>query len=341
MRKKKILACTLDMMLPNDIFFGCKYSLWNGLIVLAYHRVLDVPETNAFEYDMDLVSASIDEFDHQMSYISRYMHPVSEKDLVAVIYEGKTLPKRAVMVTFDDGFDDNYLHAFPILKKYSVPAIMFISTSYVGGKEPIWFDWLASLFMSATTDIIQIPDLDKKYVRGDTSLNRHHFHDLIIRLRAIPNNRLLAILDYLKHEYEPCMRHINTSHSRFMSWDQIVEMSQSQIDIGSHTVTHPILSQLAEHEISSEIIESKRTIEARINKPVISLSYPTGMESSFTEKVVDIVKHAGYKLAFTYQHGYNTIPIPDVFRMKRVHVERHVSRAYFNSMMKFPMVFRD
>ncbi len=341
MRKKDMLARAVEVLLPSDLFFGCKYFLWNGLIVLAYHRVINVQDVNSYEYDMDLVSATIEQFEHQMFYISKHMHPVGEKDIVSYLYQGKKLPKRAIMVTFDDGFDDNYLNAFPILIRHSIPATMFISTYYIGGNEPIWFDWLASLFMSATVNVINVPDLGIEYIRGGRTNNRNSFLDLIIKLRAVSNEERLSTLQYLKNEYKQYMSHINTNKSRFMNWDQVNEMSQSIIYIGSHTVTHPILSRLDDDEISVELADSKRIIEDRINSQVNSISYPTGMESSFTDKVIDMVRTCGYKLGFTYQHGFISMPIKDPYRMKRVHVENHINAAYFNSMMKFPMVFRD
>ena len=75
MRKKDMLARAVEVLLPSDLFFGCKYFLWNGLIVLAYHRVINVQDVNSYEYDMDLVSATIEQFEHQMFYISKHMHP--------------------------------------------------------------------------------------------------------------------------------------------------------------------------------------------------------------------------------------------------------------------------
>jgi peptidoglycan/xylan/chitin deacetylase (PgdA/CDA1 family) len=341
MRKKEVLARALDVLLPGRIFFPFKYRVYDGLLVLAYHRVLDIIDPIQFCYDMDLVSASTSEFDYQMSYISQYMHPVSEDEVIAAIRGEKSLPKRAVLVTFDDGFDDNYFNAFPILKKYSVPATMFISTHYIDGNSPIWFDWLASLFMASSANVVRVPDLGIKYERSDRLLNHRHFHDLIVRLRAMGNDKRLSILAYLEAEYSDAMREIDTRQSRFMTWSQVSEMSKSIVSIGSHTVSHPILSRLDDHNIEYEIIESRRIIESRIQKNVKSMSYPTGMESSFTDKVVDIVRKAGYEIAFTYQHGENRMPINDAFRLKRLHVEHHIKASYFKSMMKLPLIFRD
>ena len=342
MRKKEILARTLDALLPGGVFYGCKYAIWNNLMVLAYHRVIDVNKPSDFQYDMDLVSASIKQFDYQMSYISRYLDPISENDLISHLYSGTALPRRSILVTFDDGFDDNYYNAYPILKKYSVPATMFISTQYIDGHKPIWFDWLASLFMAGNVTVIEIPALSARYIRGHHDENRRHFHDLIIKLRAIDNTIRLKIIAELEKNYTESMLHINSGNSHFMSWDQVVEMSNSSIiDIGSHTVTHPILSRLTSQEIDYEVSESKTIIEQKINKTVNSLSYPTGMKSSFTDDVVKLVKKHQYKIAFTYQHDCNSLPINDPFRMHRLHVENHVTNQYFNSMLKFPMIFAD
>ena len=263
------------------------------------------------------------------------------RELINYLYNNISLPPQAVMVTFDDGFDDNYYYAYPILKKYAVPATMFISTSYIGQDEPIWFDWLASLFLAGSMNSIDIPLLKKIYIKGNYLDNYANFHDLIKIIREIGNENRLEILSQLRDDYSAYMSHIDTSESRFMNWEQIIELSKNDISIGSHTATHPIMSRLSHAEVRYELIQSKKDIETHTLINVNSFSYPTGQTSSFTDGVVEEVINAGYKVAYTYIHAVNKLPIKNFYKIKRLHIENEAHNSYFNSMMMFPAVFKD
>ena len=118
-------------------------------------------------------------------------------------------------------------------------------------------------------------------------------------------------------------------------------MSRHNIAIGSHTVTHPILSRLRIEDIDHEIVHSKREIESRTGIEVNSFSYPTGQPSSFTPLITQAIITAGYKVAHSYIHGVNKTPITNPYALNRLHIETHVHNSYFNSMLMLPEIFRD
>lgn len=341
MRKKDMLACVLNKTLPLPLLSYISSYFNNNLIVLAYHRVLETIPDNNYPYDAELVSANVEQFEYQMKYISTFYNPISEDKIAECLENNISIPKRSVLVTFDDGFDDNYYYAYPILKKYNIPATIFISTGYIGSETTLWFDWLASLVFSSTTNTIDIPQLKSKYIRGEYSENKEIMVDLIKKLRKVSNKSRLEILSYLKEAYSKDMQHIDQFKSHPLSWNQVKEMSNQGINFGSHTVTHPILSRLEDDELEFELVESKNKIELELNKPVISISYPTGMQDSFSRKVLKKVKGLGYKLGFTYIHKKNRVPIDNKYSMYRYHIESHVNESFFNSMLVFPKVFKD
>ena len=340
MRKKEILARSLSFVLPNALFSNVRHWFKNDLIILAYHRVLSVNKGSVFQYDTGLISATVDEFETQISFIRKYYNPISETQLINHIYHNEPLPPKPVMVTFDDGFDDNYLNAYPILKRYNVPATMFVSTAYIGGNEPIWFDWLASLCISASMKKIEIPVLKKSYIINEYPDRELIYKDLIKVIREINNEVRLKVLDQLKVSYSDYMIHIDRSMSKFMNWNQVIEMSNDNITVGSHTVTHPIMSRLNNTEISYELNTSKEVIESHINKNIMSFSYPTGQATSFTNYILNEVINSGYKVAHTYIHGINKLPINQPHSLNRLHIESHVNESYFKSMLMLPEIFR-
>lgn len=341
MRKKEILATLFEGFPPVGFFSQVKNTICNDLRILAYHRVLDIANIENYPYDHELISASREQFDYQIKYISKYFNPISEEQLVDHLENSTSLPRRPIMVTFDDGFNDNYHNAFPILRKYKVPATIFITSGNIDSGKTLWFDWLASLIYASNTNKIDVPLLKKEYTRGDRETNEQIMIDLIIMLREVDNHTRLDILNQLEQQYSDTVNEIDKNLSAVLTWDQVREMSNNGISIGSHTVTHPILSRINSDELDYELAESKSVIEKQLNKDVLSISYPTGMTESFTDEVVTKVRDIGYKIAYTYLHNNNRIPISDRYRLKRLHVETHVSNSYFKQMLNYPLLFNN
>src|SRR5438876_506278 len=113
----------------------------NALITLAYHRIGVRGETSPLAES--LFGPDAETFSGQIAWLSQNTSPISEADLVDCIERRRPFPKRATLVTFDDGYLDNFTQAAPILKRYRVPAIYFISTAALNQRELFWWDELA------------------------------------------------------------------------------------------------------------------------------------------------------------------------------------------------------
>jgi peptidoglycan/xylan/chitin deacetylase (PgdA/CDA1 family) len=188
-----------------------------------------------------------------MDYLVRNYRVVS-LDEISDFLEGKRrLPIKSVAITFDDGYLDNYVNAYPYLKKYRLPATIFIATAY----------------------------LQKKML--------------------------------LDNMYLP-----------MLSWKEIDEMIQGNIDIGAHTASHPDLSRIGVHRAKREILESKIEIEKRIRRNVDYFAYPFG---SYDNNVVNLIRSLGFRCAFG---GEGVIQKDtDIFAIHRVEVKRSTSQAMF------------
>ena len=339
MSKKEMLADLLDAILPDKFY---RYlSLLNGneqkLTVLAYHRIMDISED--FPFDIELISASCHQFDKQISYIAKYYNAITLEELVACIDGCKSLPKNALLITFDDGFDDNYENAFAILKKYKVPATIFISTDFISSGKTLWFDQLSYFILNIDNDTLKKIIINNFEGDIEISNRRKILEDVMEFLKVIPNDKRVKLIETLYSVNDFIYNDEHKKLSATLSWDQVREMDASLISFGSHTLSHPILSQLSDQNLRCELIDSKSEIEKQLNHQIHSIAYPVGTESAFTDKVLNFSQQAGYKLGFSYISGVNDWPIKNCFALKRLHIERYTSQSLFKGMLALPWLF--
>jgi O-antigen/teichoic acid export membrane protein/peptidoglycan/xylan/chitin deacetylase (PgdA/CDA1 family) len=313
----------------------------NDLRVLAYHRVL--PELNeaTYAFDTELVSARQEEFDWQMAYVARHFQPVSCQQVVDAIEADTPLPKRAVMVTFDDGFLDNYEIAFPVLRRHGVPALFFLSTGFIDSRRILWFDWLVHVLMRTSESRIRLDALDLTIDLGPTDAERRvEAINLLRVLKLTPESSRLQILQQLCDAARVDISPADLALSAPMTWEQVREMSRAGMEFGSHTVSHPILSTINDPILlRSELEGSKAAIERETGRPVQALAYPVGGRDSVNAQVVQATAQAGYRFAFTYQPGANKRLSGERFLLKRLQVERYTTRSMFSAALELPEVF--
>lgn len=226
------------------LYFFSKLTARPEVTVLMYHSV----SPSASKY-----SVSPSEFYRQMEYLSKNYQVVSVNRVLDFI-EGKTnLPKKAVAITFDDGYLDNYKIAYPILRRKKLPATIFITTKKV--------------------------------------------------------------------QREMCLGEL---YLPMLTWNQIIEMNNYNVEIGAHTLTHPDLCQINIQDVKKEILESKREIEKRSCKQVEYFTYPFGR---FRNEAIEVVRACGYRCAFggegTIRKNINRYAVP------RVEVKRSIGFAMF------------
>lgn len=341
MRKKEYLARAMAMTGLHRLCSFLRGLRPDELPILAYHRVWDIGDEAAFPFDPELVSASRAAFAWQMEYLRDRHHPITFETLLNVMDGREELPPRPVIVTFDDGYDDNYLNAFPVLRSLEMPATIFVATGYVGSGKPFWFDLVAHLLYHAPAGVLDVPGLDPGLALGpDADSRRAAASRLVGALKRVSNRQRLEILDWLERRYAGVMNPGEFRLSRPLDWNQIREMSAAGIEFGSHTVSHPILSRLDDAELACELADSRRRLEQELGRPAPVLAYPVGGPEEFNDKVVRAAENAGYRLGLSYMPGVNRLGAMERFRLRRQHVERYVSKAWFSGLLSLPEVFR-
>ena len=262
------------------------------LSILVYHRVVAEPDPLA----PDEVCAR--EFDRQLAALGRWFTVLPLRQATARL-RGGTLPVRAACVTFDDGYADNVTVALPILRRRGVPATFFLATSFIDGGR-MWNDTVIETVRGARGDI-----LDARC----TGLGTLSLSTMELRRQAI--KKLLAALKYLPPEE----RHKRVEElaaeavcplpsDLMMTTGQARQLSASGMEIGAHTVTHPILAQLGPERAEREIRDGKRRLEAITGSPVTMFAYPNGKPGrDYRREHVGMVRDLGFEAAVSTAWG--------------------------------------
>jgi peptidoglycan/xylan/chitin deacetylase (PgdA/CDA1 family) len=294
----------------------------DGPVVLLYHRIADPPT------DPQLLSVVPERFTEHLELISDAYEPVSLADLVAAKREAEA-PARSVAITFDDGYADNLLVAKPLLERSGVPATVFVTSGYVGGRRLFWWDELERLVLrcgrlpSAVAleiggDILHWElDDDATYAspcaaeRADwTVLDVHDpgprqqmYRDLAVRLRPLDEPERERVLEQLRLLAEP-ENGATDENPRPLTQNEVAHLAESGlVDIGAHTVTHPKLSDLLPERQQEEIVRGKSELEDVLGRRISSFAYPYGAHSDFDETTVVLVREAGFDHACTSMPG--------------------------------------
>ncbi len=306
------------------------------LRILAYHRVLAQFDSETFDFDLDLVSASADGFREQMQLLQRRFQPMRLGDAVAAIRSGKPLPANAVVVTFDDGYDDNYRVAYPILRELGVPATFFVSTGHIDSGLPYDYDWLAHMLLATTQPRITIPELAMDMPAPPTRRARRYLVGRALRrLKMLDGPAQAALIDRLARDWQMPREqsHVNCQP---MSWLQLREMHASGFEIGSHGVHHRMLAKLPQAELEFELRESKTVLERELGTPASLVAYPVGGYSAFDDQVIDATAAAGYQAACSYISGTNPLAGLQQYALRRLAVERNMGLGWFDAMLTLP-----
>jgi peptidoglycan/xylan/chitin deacetylase (PgdA/CDA1 family) len=275
------------------------------LSVLIYHRVL--PETDAFN-NWDVTAG---EFDLQMDLLARHFSPLPLTEAVERLATG-SLPARAVCVTFDDGYADNAEIALPILIKHKVPATFFVATGYLDGGR-MWNDTVGE-----SIRVLAAPTLDLKhwglgaFVLDSNDARRAAIAVILPALKHLPGAEREARAAQLGE-----LAGVTSQSKLMMREDQVRTLHGAGMEIGAHTVTHPILLNTAPELARREIVESGTRLAEILRQPVRLFAYPNGKPGvDYGPEHVAMVRDAGYAAAVSTGWGVATAE-SDRFQLPR------------------------
>jgi glycosyltransferase involved in cell wall biosynthesis/peptidoglycan/xylan/chitin deacetylase (PgdA/CDA1 family) len=276
-------------------FFAKRTSTY--IKILAYHRVV--------EDDFDPLGMNITPqlFESQLRYLKEQYAPISLQQAVDHMLNGKKFPHNAIVLTFDDGYLNNYTHAFPLLKKYAIPGTIFLATNAVENREIFWYDKIVNAIKRSQKLSVDL-----------CSIGMHNYRLHTWQLKYYAAQSITEILKYVtvdtrNQAIEYIVKELNVDHelidktTTLLSWEDIKLMSKYGISFGSHGMSHSILTTMSLPDAEREIDESKRLIEERIGKNVLFFAYPNGHKDDFNEDIAELVKKCGYLGAVTLISG--------------------------------------
>ncbi len=276
-------------------------------VILLYHGV-----TQARHRGIENCSGKHlpkEEFRQQMDRLSTEYTVLPLRELAARKGHG-TLPPHSVAVTFDDGFENNFSVAFPILKQFGIPATFFLSTGFIGTGRLFWVDRLEYLLNETSRGQVEVAAFQETFPLHTLQEKRTALKAIKRRLKE-EMHLIEATLEGLSRECAVASQDYYEDY-RTLTWEQVRQMHRSGLcDFGVHTVDHAILSRLPSAEKEFQIRAAKKNLEEVLGEEVDSFSYPEGLTQHFDRDTMERVKKAGFRNATTAIFGVNTAQTDD------------------------------
>ena len=272
-----------------------------SLLILNYHRVGNPALT---PYDSATFSCSADELDWQLTWLKQRFPIVNLQQAVEIVHNTTRPIETNILITFDDGYRDNYQEAFPVLRKHNASATFFLPTFFVGTGSLPWWDEIAFMVKRAT-----VPRLILKYPEAfELDLGAVDRLSAVVKVLrvfkqapTIDTERFLKELEIASQVARPG----ENDERCFLNWDEAREMIAGGMCFGSHTHTHEILGRLPYQRQVEELATSKQILEAKLRIPVETLAYPRGKPGTLSEETFAALRETKYTTAFSFYSGIN------------------------------------
>jgi len=314
--KKELLADVLFNYKVINLFK--RLPLRNKLIILNYHRIHPSGPQFRTAFDDGVYTVDEDEFARQIKWLKHNTLILSEKDLIGQHGKSGFLPPSTstpcVVITFDDGYRDNYTVAFPILKYFEAPAILFVTTQMINTRQLSWWDIIAYLIKHSRKPFIAFDG--QKFFLPDQKQDAIMFFQQ--RMKQEQYEQTKYLLSELSEACDVALPDSALQDREILTWEEIREMARHQIAIGSHTHTHRVLSTISLSSQKEEMILSKLIIEENIGSPVLTISYPVGEPRFITPETSEFAAASGYLLGFTTNTGVNDWKNIQPYKIKRI-----------------------
>jgi peptidoglycan/xylan/chitin deacetylase (PgdA/CDA1 family) len=292
-------------------------------LVLVYHGILAQEKPEPFRYHHTAA-----EFEAHLDWLGTRCTPASLADF-ARWKGGEWRPRKPpVLVTFDDGYRNNAVVAAPLLKRKGIPALFFLASGYIENDRVLWPDEVFARVCAWTASTLDGPD-GTTHAMPKISAERESLAlSIVEECKNIGDARRLDFIAYLVTKTPSCNPLADSDAQNFMSWDDVRALGAAGFDLGSHTVTHPILRSLSPSDLRRELRESRSTIEARTGRPCTALAYPNGRSRDIDGSVLAETAEAGYDYAFTVSNRWCRRSSEDL-QLDRVSPPGHTDLATF------------
>lgn len=274
------------------------------VLFLAYHRVVqDITLAESEAINGLVISA--ESFENHLEIVRETYDIVSFDEAIECLKGNRVMHRGIAVVTFDDGYRDVYYHAWPVLKKLGLPAIVYVPTALVTKEALLDHDRLYWLVLKAREKNIDLGNvLIKAGVSLDRKLGLSVFHSLLRTVDTLYNQKTEArerVMQFLEEAIKP--EEVNYPDSvRLMTWEMVKEMANQGIAFGAHSEHHPVLTLESPEFAKREILASKHALQDQLGCEVRHFAYPNGC---FDQNVKQLVAAAGFETAVTTERNVN------------------------------------
>lgn len=286
-----------------------------GLYCFNFHRI---GNWKSSEFDPCVFSCTAKSFRDYLKFFKSEFRVVSLPEVEALIASGQTITERLALITFDDGYRDNYSLALPILVKEGVNATFFITTSLIGHAGVSWWDEFAWHVRRRVGKTIEIKAWGHPYFVNGIDLRQdiRNVLGLVKGASDLVERQLVELREkYGEIEME------TTAERLFMNWQEVCSLVSKGMHIGAHSHSHEQFSNLTARELKYELETSRSILERKLDIEIGSLSYPVGKHSSFDSTMFEQISDCGYELAFSFSSTVNLDLLANRFQLGRISID--------------------
>jgi peptidoglycan/xylan/chitin deacetylase (PgdA/CDA1 family) len=281
--------------------------------ILCCHRVLPDDIINDPENRQTLIGhISASTFKRSLALLKKRYTFIPIESAVQMLKSGR-VEHDCMVLTFDDGFYDNYEIVVPILQSLQIPATMYLATSVIGQPRTLWFNEGIARLWQTRGAAVTVKSLGKSYPLGPPVERIRTAYRFLADVKAgAPPERWHEVLSEVGDDYlmEPI--------DRAVSWEEAEAFAREPlVTVGGHTVHHYILSRCSPELARSELDQCRRTLSAKLGVEVEHFAYPRGHDEDFGDEHVEMLQELGYRSAVTTSFGVNHAGA-DIYRLKRV-----------------------
>jgi peptidoglycan/xylan/chitin deacetylase (PgdA/CDA1 family) len=280
------------------------------LSILIYHRVMKERDW------MRPAEPTVVEFAWQMQILQRHFNVLPLAQATQRLKRGE-LPRRAVCVTFDDGYSDNATAALPVLQKYQIPATVFVAAGYLDGGR-MWNDTIIESLRPYSASELDLSRLQLPVYRtGSETLRRQTAYDIIGRCKYLEASQRQEMALAIASQVRSIADDKPLPDNLMLTTSQLLTLHRQGVEIGGHTFSHPILTQLTLNQAREEILKGKAKLESITGQPLRLFAYPNGRpDKDYNQEHVSLVKQAGFEAAVSTNWGV-AAPRSDPFQLPR------------------------
>lgn len=296
-----------------------------GILIIDHHRIGDGASSI---YDRGVFGATAEKFDQQLRILKSRYNFIGLPECQHYVENPSELKHFLLMLTFDDGFRDNFDIALPILKSHGVSATFFLVTSLIGSSVVPWWDRIAYMVRNAPARAVQLhyPTSATIPLVGDREISIRNVLRHFKCSSSVSTDKYLAQIEEVTGVTSPV-----ATERRFIDWSEARRMLSEGMSIGSHTRSHTILSQLSYDDQILELRHSKQELESQLRTKIDAIAYPVGSRTAFTSNTQRAVAETGYRTAFSKYGGVNAVGSLQPYDLRRIDSPEDLTQLRFST----------